>query len=321
MEGYSLPANAIIEAANLIKKRGSRTVLCIDALSIAGGSLVAVVGPNGSGKSTLARILAGVDPNFQGSVRIGGRNPIEQRDRVVYLPQGTVTSPLLTGWETVQFYSRLGGMSFSAIRPRVQMLFERFGLAGDANRLVRTYSGGMRRKLDLIVTLLADDKDIFVLDEPTTGVDPESRSKFLDILHREYAGRTRVLITHYPTEGELADSVIFLANGRVVAWGTPTALKQQYVPGLVVEVRTPYPPADLRNYLSSFGLTYPFPDGFRVIPRGRMEATEIARQVEETYSRHPLEVSVVKPMLDDIYAILAVTANPEDTEQATARSG
>ncbi|MFE6971298.1 ABC transporter ATP-binding protein [Isoptericola sp. NPDC057653] len=214
-------------------RRGARPVRALDGLDLtaAHGSVLGLLGPNGAGKSTTVKILATLSRPDAGTARVAGhdvvRDPGAVRRAIGYVAQRPVTDPMGTGRENLVLAGRLQGLRAGEARSRADELLERFGVAHAADRLVKTWSGGMARKLDVAVGLVHRPQVLF-LDEPTTGLDPEARSAMWSEIERMALGdgMTILLTTHYLDEADrLADQVVIVDAGRVVTAGTPDALK------------------------------------------------------------------------------------------------
>ncbi|MFD6176023.1 MULTISPECIES: ABC transporter ATP-binding protein [unclassified Isoptericola] len=215
--------------------RGARSVRALDGLDLtaAPGSVLGLLGPNGAGKSTTVKILATLSAPDGGTARVAGhdvvRDPAAVRRSIGYVAQRPVTDPMGTGRENLVLAGRLQGLRAGEARSRADELLERFGVAHAADRLVKTWSGGMARKLDVAVGLVHRPQVLF-LDEPTTGLDPEARAAMWAEIERMAAGdgMTILLTTHYLDEADrLADQVVIVDAGRVVTAGTPDALKDE----------------------------------------------------------------------------------------------
>ncbi|WP_439656478.1 ATP-binding cassette domain-containing protein [Lentzea sp. HUAS TT2] len=220
----------IVETEGLTKRYGSATVLTGLDLKVAEGSVLALLGPNGAGKTTTIRILSTLTRPDGGTARVCGfdvaREATAVRGVISLTGQYAAVDEEQTGRENLVMIARLRRFARSAARGRAVELLERFGLTDAADRRVRTYSGGMRRRLDLAMSLVAQPRLLF-LDEPTTGLDPVSRTTMWDAigdLVRD--GVTIFLTTQYLEEADrLADRIVVLHNGSVVADGTADALK------------------------------------------------------------------------------------------------
>ena len=223
------PALAI-EATGLAKSFGeTRAVDGVD-LSVRGGSVYGVLGPNGAGKTTTIRMLATLLRPDAGSAKVLGRDIVKEADAVrgVVSLTGQLASvdEDLTGRENLILIGRLLGLKGPAVRQRATELLEAFGLSDAAGRLVKNYSGGMRRRLDLAASIVVTPQLMF-LDEPTTGLDPRSRNQVWGIIRALVAeGTTILLCTQYLEEADqLCDRIAVIDRGRVIAEGTPGELK------------------------------------------------------------------------------------------------
>jgi ABC-type multidrug transport system ATPase subunit len=228
-----------IEATAVRKSfgRAGSTVTALDGvdLTVAAGSLTALLGPNGAGKTTLVRIIATLSRPDAGQVRVLGFDVVRQaarvRERIGLTGQYAGLEEALSGWDNLVLMGRLAGLSREAASVRAGELAGAFGLEGPIKRMVRTYSGGMRRRLDLAAALMAPRQmtrsGLLVLDEPTTGLDPGSRQQLWAVLAGLRAeGTTMLLTTQYLEEADrFADVVHVLNHGKVIASGTPADLK------------------------------------------------------------------------------------------------
>jgi ABC-2 type transport system ATP-binding protein len=221
-----------IEAVGLEKSYGAVRVLDGVAVRVPPGTVFSLLGPNGAGKTTMVRILATLTPPDAGTAAVAGFDVVRERRlvrRAISLTgQDVSVDALLTGEETLRMMGRLRGLSRAEARRRAADLLERFDLAEAARRRVATYSGGMRRRLDLAAGLVGRPSVIF-LDEPTTGLDPRARQAAWQVVAGlAGAGTTVFLTTQYLEEADrLADRVAVLDGGRVVAEGSPADLKRR----------------------------------------------------------------------------------------------
>jgi ABC-2 type transport system ATP-binding protein len=225
----------------LRKSYGKKVVLDGIDLDIAEGAIFALLGPNGAGKTTMVQILSTLIGASGGRATVAGhdlaREPDAVRDRIGVTGQFSAVDNLLTGAENLNLMADLRHLSRAAGRRRTAELLDQFGLTDEANKPAATYSGGMRRRLDLAMTLVGQPRLIF-LDEPTSGLDPRSRRTMWQII-RELAARgvTIFLTTQYLEEADqLADRVALLDHGKLIAEGTPAELKR-LIPGGHIELQ------------------------------------------------------------------------------------
>jgi oleandomycin transport system ATP-binding protein len=240
----------MIEVDGLVKRFGRTTALDGVTLDIPAGTVCGLLGPNGAGKTTLVRILATLLRADAGTARIGGhdvrREPQRVRELIGLTGQFAAVDEALTGAENLRLIARLLEMPRRTAKSRAHEVLERFGLGDAGGRLVRTYSGGMRRRLDVAASLLGSPKVLF-LDEPTTGLDPRSRADVWDLVRGLVADGTTVLLTtQYLEEADrLATAVSVIDHGRVVVTGTPSQLKSR-VGGQTLSVRPTDPAQSAR---------------------------------------------------------------------------
>ncbi|MEU1971145.1 ABC transporter ATP-binding protein [Microbacterium sp. NPDC019599] len=233
-----MPENTpAIVAEDLVKVypgRGRKpAVRALDGLgfTVPAGRVFGLLGPNGAGKSTTTKILTTLSRPTSGTARVDGhdvlRSPDAVRASIGYVSQGASTDPLLTATENLEIAARLRGIGSVDARKRAVRLLDEFGLAEASRRPVSTFSGGMRRRLDVAAALVHGPRVLF-LDEPTTGLDPEARAAMWAEIRRLSAedALTVVLTTHYMEEADrLADELLLVNNGRTVVQGTPAELK------------------------------------------------------------------------------------------------
>ena len=230
-----VPAAPGIVARDVCKSFGDQVALDKVSLAVEEGTILALLGPNGAGKTTMVRILSTLIRADAGSMRISGHDVVTDPDGVRAVigvtGQFSAVDNLLTGAENLQLMADLRHLGREAGRRRVAGLLEQFDLTDAAHKLISTYSGGMRRRLDLAMTLVGKPRVIF-LDEPTTGLDPRSRRTMWQVVRElASAGVTVLLTTQYLDEADqLADRIAVLDQGRIVAVGTPAELKSR-IPG------------------------------------------------------------------------------------------
>lgn len=246
-----------IEARGLTKRYGENTVVDAVDLRVDPGWVHALLGPNGSGKTTTVRMLATLLRPDAGSARIAGydtvRETTEVKKRIGSVGQFHAVDPRLTGLENLTMFARMNGLPARRARAHAGELLERFDLGAADDRLARDYSGGMRRRLDIVAAMVVRPAVLF-LDEPTTALDPRSRNQIYGYIE-EFVneGTTVLLTTQYLDEADrLADSVTILDSGRVIATGTPHELTASIGGGLDL-VADPRRRRDIDTVLTDFG--------------------------------------------------------------------
>jgi ABC-2 type transport system ATP-binding protein len=307
---------AAIRTTGLAKSFGDHVVLDGIDLEVATGTVFALLGPNGAGKTTMVHILCTLLDLDAGHATVDGHDVVTDPDGVRasigVTGQFAAVDGLLTGRENLRLMADLRHLDRATASRRVDDLLTRFDLVESADVVASKYSGGMRRRLDLAMTLVGEPRLIF-LDEPTTGLDPRSRRTMWDIIRGLVAGGVTVfLTTQYLEEADqLADRIAVLDGGRIVASGAPDELKR-LVPGGHVRLRFAAP-ADLTAAVDRLGgapdpdeLTLDVPsDGGVEALRGLLEQLDGARIAVEDLSIHT-------PDLDDVF--LALTARTETPE-------
>jgi ABC-2 type transport system ATP-binding protein len=221
-----------IEAVGLVKRYGEKTALGGVSFEVPTGTVCGLLGPNGAGKTTAVRILTTLSTPDAGSARVAGIDvlaaPGEVRKVLGLAAQDATVDALLTGRENLQMIGELHHLGRRVARARADELLEQFDLADAGRRLVKTYSGGMRRRLDLAATLVARPEVLF-LDEPTTGLDPRARNELLDVLETLVDEGATILLTTQSLEeaDRLADDIVVVDHGAVIARGDARSLKRQ----------------------------------------------------------------------------------------------
>ena len=311
-------AAATIQAEGVVKTFGKTRALDGLDLTMEAGQVLAVLGPNGAGKTTFINIVATLLRPDAGSVRVGGhdvaREPGAVRRLVALAGQNAAVEPAMTGRENVEMVARLFGVPRARARADAIQLLERLGLNEAADRPVRTYSGGMRRRLDLGASLVGRPR-LLLLDEPTTGLDPRSRIELWDLIRSLVADGTDVLLTtQYLDEADhLASHVAIIDRGRVVAAGTPRDLKQRAGRSVVeVHVREAGDLERVAATLGSIGDDSPAVDestrSVRVrLGSGTAQLFAALRPLDELGISLD-EVSVRQPTLDEAFLALTHTS-------------
>jgi ABC-2 type transport system ATP-binding protein len=312
-----------VEAVGLVKTFGTtRAVDGVD-LAVPGGSVYGVLGPNGAGKTTTVRTLATLLKPDSGTARVFGHDVVSEansvRRRVSLTGQFASVDNDLTGTENLILLSRLLGYSRAQAKPRALELLEAFGLADATSRQVKTYSGGMRRRLDIAASIVVHP-DLIFLDEPTTGLDPRSRNQVWDIVRALVADGTTVLLTtQYLDEADqLADRLAVIDRGRVIAEGTPGEMKASVGTGaLAVGLRHPQRRPDAERLLTQ---TLGVPVQLQADPAGLTARTSNPERVAHALSqlaRAGIEVTTFalgQPSLDEVF--FALTGHPNENHAA-----
>jgi ABC-2 type transport system ATP-binding protein len=298
-----------IVAAGLTKTYGKAAGIFDVDLEVPGGTVTALLGPNGAGKTTAVRILSTLLRPDHGTVRVGGIDALAQPGRVQELigvvNQATAVDERLSGQVNLHMFARLHRLPWRVSRQRTAELLARFDLTEAAGRVVRGYSGGMRRKLDLAISLIGRPSVLF-LDEPTTGLDPASRHALWDIIRQLVQDGTTVLLTtQYLDEADvLAGQVTFIDGGRVIARGSPAELKAR-VGGRHVEL-TLGSPRDARELAAGLGAFETALDGSRLSVAIGDRPADLARLMSAVDRAviEPAGYEVRTPTLDDVYFTL-----------------
>jgi ABC-2 type transport system ATP-binding protein len=307
--------SSVIAVSGLRKAYGDKVVLDGIDFDVAAGSVFSMLGPNGAGKTTTVNVLTTLMKADAGTVRVAGYDVMtgikEVRSVIGVTGQFAAVDELLSGQENLQLMADLKRVRFAD--RVVARLLERFDLAEAAQKMVATYSGGMRRKLDLAMTLVGNPRIIF-LDEPTTGLDPRSRRTMWEIVRELVAdGTTIFLTTQYLEEADhLANRIAVLDQGRLVAQGTPEELKR-LVPGTHVRLRF----ADLSDLDAAArvlaGSTRDDQElTLRVPSDGRSKSLRDLLDRLDEYTIDAEEFSVHTPDLDDVFLALTGHASTEE---------
>jgi ABC-2 type transport system ATP-binding protein len=316
-----------IEATGLVKAFGeTRAVDGVD-LAVPSGSVYGVLGPNGAGKTTTIRMLATLIRPDAGSARVLGHDIVEEADEV--RSAVSLTGQLasvdedLTGRENLILIGRLLGLKRAAAKERAVELLEAFGLADAAARLVKNYSGGMRRRLDIAASIVVTPQLMF-LDEPTTGLDPRSRNQVWDIIRMLVAGGTTILLcTQYLEEADqLAQGIAVIDHGKVIAEGTPGQLKASVGSGaLHVRLLDPDQRPEAEQVLArELGTVHlePDPAALSVQCADGDRGAEAVAALTRAGVRIA-DFSLGQPSLDEVFlALTGHTAEPDITEQEAA---
>jgi len=310
-------SNSAIAASGLRKAFGDKIVLDGIDLDVPAGTVFSLLGPNGAGKTTTVNVLTTLVKADGGTARVAGHDVATEtkavRGVIGVTGQFAAVDELLTGQENLQLMADLKRVGSGEAKRVVADLLERFDLTESAQKLAATYSGGMRRKLDLAMTLVGNPQIIF-LDEPTTGLDPRSRRTMWDIIRQLVAGGVTIfLTTQYLDEADrLSDRIAVLDQGRLVAQGTPGELKRQ-IPGSHVRLRFA---SDLELESAMRILTGSTRDDdedltLRVPSDGGANSVRALLDQLDAHSIEVEEFSVHTPDLDDVFLALTGHANME----------
>ena len=314
----------VIRASGLVKRYGSVTALDGLDLAVPEGTILGLLGPNGAGKTSAVRVLTTLLDADEGTAEVAGidvrADPQGVRERIGLSGQYAAVDEYLTGFENLDMIGRLYRLGRKRSRERARELLERFTLTEAADRPVKTYSGGMRRRLDLAGALVAAPTVLF-LDEPTTGLDPRGRTDMWEVIRELVAGGTTLLLTtQYLEEADrLADDIVVIDHGRVIAQGSSDQLKAK-VGGerveLVVASAADLPSArrvlsglsmgEVQVEESSRRLVAPVSGGAGVL-------LEVLRQLD-TAGVAVFDVGLRRPTLDDVFLIL--TGQPAEQPDA-----
>jgi ABC-2 type transport system ATP-binding protein len=313
-------------AEDLVKTYRNGAVRALDHLSldVEEGTVLSVLGPNGAGKTTCVRILATLLKPDSGSAMVGGIDVIKHPDKVREViglsGQYAAVDEILTGWDNLVMFGQLYHLGKKASIARAEELLERFSLTDSARRPIKTYSGGMRRRLDLAASLIVKPKVLF-LDEPTTGLDPRGRQEMWSVIEELVKGGvTLLLTTQYLEEADqLADEIAVIDHGKVIARGTSDVLKKQ-VGGerleIVVEAQNIAKTMEVVASVSGNKAT--LDEGLRMISApvstGATALIETLRSLDAA-GIHPLDVGLKRPSLDDVFLSLTGHAAEEKTEE------
>ena len=308
-------------AEHLVKTYRNGEVKALDDLSldVEEGTVLGVLGPNGAGKTTTVRILATLLKPDSGIATVAGidvaKHPDKVRELIGLSGQYAAVDETLTGWDNLVMFGRLYHLGKTASIKRADELLERFSLTDSARRPIKTYSGGMRRRLDLAASLIVQPKVLF-LDEPTTGLDPRGRQEMWEVIQELVKGGvTLLLTTQYLEEADqLADEIAVIDHGKVIARGTSDALKKQ-VGGerleITVENTDVTKTQEIVSRISSSAIHTDVRTISAPVSTGSLALMEALRALDEA-KIHPLDIALKRPSLDDVF--LSLTGHVAEEE-------
>ncbi len=302
----------MVDAENLVKiyrsRSGHRTAVDGISFHVGEGEFFSFLGPNGAGKTTTIGMMVALLAPTSGHISIDGldvtRNPHEVRQRIGIIFQDPSLDDRLTAWENLEFHGRLYGLAGSERKKRSGFLLDVMGLSERKNDLVRTFSGGMKRRLEIVRGLVHAPR-LLILDEPTLGLDPHSRRNVWEYIHnvRKKVGMTVFLTTHYLEEADGSDRVAIINYGKIVALDTPDLLKKSLGPEVLSVIVSDKDA--LRNYLL---IQYPVLAGsIREEPDGAISFPMPSNRNEspwEMLRKIPFQIiqaSIRRPNLDDVF--------------------
>ena len=324
-------ADVGVDVEGIGKSFGSVDALREISFTVHRGEVVALLGPNGAGKTTTVEILSTLTKPSRGRARVAGYDVVAQpalvRRSIMLTGQHVALDDMLTGYENLVMFGRLQGLAKAAARTRARELLGEFDLESAAERRVSTYSGGMRRRVDIACGLVVRPQVVF-LDEPTTGLDPRSRQAIWDLVTTfKAAGIATLLTTQYLEEADsLSDRIIVIDHGTIVAQGTADDLKKR-TGGTVCEI-VPSDPADVYAIVDALGPLLPESSRAAITPesdRVSMPAPEGPATLAAALTRlHSVNIELAdialrRPSLDDVFLSLTGTANSDAVTERMAR--
>ncbi len=313
-----------VEAIDLVKTFGDNRAVDGVSFTVPQGTVLGLLGPNGAGKTTTVRMMTTLSEPTSGTARVAGYDvraePDMVRRNMGLTGQAATVDELLTGRENIRMIGGLYGIGRRDLAKLGDQLLEQFSIAEAADRPVKSYSGGMRRRIDLAVSLIASPPVLF-LDEPTTGLDPRSRADLWDVLRGLVSeGTTLLLTTQYLEEADqLADNIVVIDRGRIIAEGTPLELKRQAgSASLVVTVSHADDLPTARELIAVDGVEVHVDVGARQLTaaaEGIADLTRVAARLQD--SRIEVDdIGLSRPSLDDVF--LSLTGHRAEDEEIPA---
>jgi len=296
-----------LRVESVFKKFGDKVAVNNVSFEVKRGETYSLLGPNGAGKTTLMSMIAGIVEPTKGKIEVLGGDPRERRIRAMigYCPQEPVVYDELTGFENMMFYAGLYGLSGQEARSRCKELLELVGLMEYSKKMVRTYSGGMKKRLSFAIALIGNPA-LLMLDEPTTGMDPRVRRLVWELIEKlKEEGKTIILATHYMEEADvLSDRVAIMDSGRKIVEGTPEELKRKYGPKAVINIELAEPKLEvveiIKQYASERRVVF---DG-NVLRVHVDDPDEVTPKVISELIRHGCKLNTLRisrPTLEDVF--------------------
>ncbi len=276
----------------IYKNYGKKTVLSNISLQVSKGSCLGLVGPNGAGKSTLIKIIASIIQDYRGELRFS------DSVRIGYVPQDISLEETVSAKDNLQFFGRLYGLSGKALNKRITEVLREIGLEKREKDKVQTFSGGMKRRLNIGCAIL-HEPDLIIMDEPTVGIDPQSRQHIFQMVDRfREAGKTIIYASHYMEEIErLCDEAAFIDHGKIVENGTIQQILQKHaVPSIFVKGGNALP-----DKINEFGSVAAKNGGYIVQTNRPLDAMEFVLQFYKEKNDQLERLELVQPKLEDVF--------------------
>lgn len=276
----------------IYKNYGKKTVLSNISLQVSKGSCLGLVGPNGAGKSTLIKIIASIIQDYRGELRFS------DSVRIGYVPQDISLEETVSAKDNLQFFGRLYGLSGKALKERISEVLREIGLEKREKDKVQTFSGGMKRRLNIGCAIL-HEPDLIIMDEPTVGIDPQSRQHIFQMVDRfREAGKTIIYASHYMEEIErLCDEAAFIDHGKIVENGTIQQILQKHaVPSIFVKGGNALP-----DKINEFGSVAAKNGGYIVQTNHPLDAMEFVLQFYKEKNDQLERLELVQPKLEDVF--------------------
>jgi ABC-2 type transport system ATP-binding protein len=325
--GLRMTAPAV-QTINITKRFGNLTAVDRINLTIESDEIFGILGPNGAGKTTLIRMLTTVLSPTEGTAKVAGadirKRATKVRERIGVVTQAMTLDVELSAWENMNIYAKYFGVPGNIRRERIKELLDVVGLANRADFTVGSFSGGMKRRLEIVRSLVHRPRILF-LDEPTTGLDPQARNAVWEYLKRihEEQNITLVITTHYLDEAEsLCDRVAIVDLGKIVALGTPMELKRQVMGGDVVETEFTSLPDEAMSALESADFVLEAKrrqGGLTLVVKSGAEAVPKIVELVNARGGRLSSITLREPTLDDVFLNFTGRSIREDTDVTKKR--